>query len=63
VFYLDDEQKEIALRLIDELKDKGFDVVTKVRRAGVFYSADESHQKYYEKKDGKPYCHVFVKRF
>jgi peptide methionine sulfoxide reductase msrA/msrB len=63
VFYLDLEQKKIALKLIDELREKGFDVVTKVREAGVFYPAEDYHQKYYEKKGGTPYCHVFVKRF
>ncbi len=63
IFYLDEEQKEIAQRLIDTLKAKGFDVVTELRPATAFWPAEAYHQDYYVKKRGLPYCHRPVKRF
>ncbi len=36
IFYLDSDQKQIADRLIQTLKDKGYEVVTEVTKAGPF---------------------------
>ncbi|NLJ82686.1 MAG: peptide-methionine (S)-S-oxide reductase MsrA [Bacteroidales bacterium] len=63
IFYLTEEQKEIAERLIATLKNKGFDVKTKLTPASTFYVAEEYHQKYYKNKGTLPYCHVYTKRF
>jgi peptide methionine sulfoxide reductase msrA/msrB len=63
IFYLDNEQKETANKLIDILKGKGYDVVTKVTPASTFWKAEEYHQDYYEKNNGSPYCHVYKKKF
>jgi len=63
VFYCNDEQKEIAEKLIGLLKNKGFKVVTQVRKATTFWMAEDYHQEYYEHKGSLPYCHGYVKRF
>ena len=63
VFYVDDEQKKVAEKLIAELKSKGYDVVTELEPASEFYPAEEYHQDYYEKTGKQPYCHVYRKRF
>ena len=63
IYYLSEEQKTTAERLIKELEDKGFRVTTEVLPAEPFYPAEEYHQKYYEKSGGAPYCHVYIKRF
>ncbi|MFC2111616.1 bifunctional methionine sulfoxide reductase B/A protein [Bacteroidota bacterium] len=63
VFYTNPEQKEIADKLINILKDKGLNVVTKVTEATEFYKAEEKHQDYYEHKERLPSCHVYTKRF
>jgi peptide methionine sulfoxide reductase msrA/msrB len=63
VFYVDDHQKEITEKLIEILKDKGFEVATRVTKAGTFWDAEDYHQDYYEKKNGTPYCHSYQKRF
>lgn len=63
VFYLNEEQKNVALRLIDLLKQKGYDVVTRVTPATTFWPAEAYHQDYYEKKGTEPYCHFYTKRF
>jgi len=63
IFYLDDQQKKITEKLIRLLKEKGYKVATKVTKATTFWKAEEYHQDYYNKTDGKPYCHMYTKRF
>ena len=63
VFYVDDNQKQVTLELIDILKDKGFDVVTEVSEAQVFWPAEDNHQDYYAKNGKTPYCHFYTKKF
>lgn len=63
IFYLSDKQRETAEKLINELKDKGYRVVTKLTAAEHFYPAEEYHQDYYKRKSQEPYCHAYAKRF
>lgn len=63
VFYGSDEEKDTTLGLIDQLKDRGYDVVTKVLPAVTFWAAEDYHQDYYVKKNQQPYCHVYQKKF
>ena len=63
VFYKNEAQKSIAEKLILELKDKGFKVVTELKPASKFWKAEDYHQDYYEHKGSEPYCHGYVKRF
>jgi len=63
IFYTDDEQKQIAEKLILILKEKGYKVVTQVREANKFWVAEDYHQDYYSKTGKKPYCHFYTKRF
>jgi len=63
VFYTSSMQRDITEKLIRELRDKGYEVVTKVEPAGVFWPAEPYHQRYYERKGTRPYCHFRVKRF
>ena len=58
IFYVTDEQREIAERVKAELQPK-FDgkIVTAIKPAGPFYRAEEYHQKYTE-KTGHGACHV-----
>ncbi|GAB4437820.1 MAG: bifunctional methionine sulfoxide reductase B/A protein [bacterium] len=63
VFYSNDEERRIILKLIDILKSKGYNVVTKVLPASTFWKAEEYHQDYYEKNKKQPYCHFYKKRF
>ncbi len=63
IFYLNEEQKAIAQKLISTLKSKGLDVVTSLEPATTFWPAEDYHQNYYEKTGKKPYCHIYTKRF
>lgn len=62
VFYADDGQKATAERLIAQLRENGYDVVTEVTPAGEFYPADDYHQNYMAKNPSWR-CHAPVKRF
>lgn len=63
IFYLDEEQKQIAGQLIQTLKKKRHNVKTKVTQADKFWPAEEYHQDYYDKTKKLPYCHVYRKIF
>lgn len=63
IFYVDDQQKQTAQKLIMTLKDNGLKVVTELGPSSEFWVAEDYHQDYYNKEGGEPYCHTWVKRF
>lgn len=63
LFYYNEEQQEIAKDLIQQLEKSGLEITTKVLPVSTFWKAEESHQDYYKKKGGEPYCHIRKKRF
>lgn len=63
IFYTTPKQKEIAEKLIEELKQKGLQVVTKVTPSAIFWKAENYHQNYYDKTGKVPYCHRYTPRF
>ncbi len=63
IFYTGGAQKVVAEALIEQLKAKGYKVVTKVTPAAPFYKAEDYHQHYYEKTGEAPYCHIYTPRF
>lgn len=63
IFYLNDEQKETAKKLIRILAEKGFDIATELAPAGTFWEAEDYHQDYYRNTGKQPYCHSHRKRF
>ena len=60
IFYFDEKQKEIALKKIEELKNKGINVVTEVSPFKNFYPAEDYHQNYYNENPQNPYCHYVI---
>lgn len=60
IFYHSPEQKETAQRIIRELSEAGEferEIVTQVMPAGIFWDAEEYHQKYFERR-GMASCHI-----
>ncbi|MBU6140912.1 MAG: peptide-methionine (S)-S-oxide reductase MsrA [Proteobacteria bacterium] len=60
IFYLDEVQKETALRVIEKAKKSGVfkkPVVTKISKAKKFFAAEEYHQKYLKKNPYGYTCH------
>lgn len=63
VFYLNDEQKQIAENLVQVLRQKGYDVKTEITPASTFWPAEDYHQDYYNKTQKTPYCHIYRRIF
>lgn len=63
VFYVNDDQKKAAEKLIAELTGKGWKVVTHLTPSVAFWPAEAYHQDYYQKNGHQPYCHRPVPRF
>lgn len=63
IFYINDEQKLIAENLIELLRNKNFEVGTKITPAGVFYKAEEYHQGYYNKMGKDDYGNRYKQKF
>ena len=63
IFYLNDEQKATAEKLIGLLREKGYDVVTEVTAVSTFWEAENYHQDYYATKGTLPYCHFYEQKF
>lgn len=63
IFYYDDDQKNIAQKLIAMLKEQGCSAATKILPVRTFQRAESYHQNYYAKTGKTPYCHHYVKRF
>lgn len=63
IFYINEEQKKNAIKLMDILKVKGYNLATKLTKASRFWKAETYHQDYYEKNGSTPYCHAYTKRF
>jgi len=63
IFYMNDEQKQIAEKCLNLLKSKGYKIATGLTPASEFYTAEENHQDYYFNNGKIPYCHIYTKRF
>lgn len=62
VFFLDAGQEAVARKLMNRLKELGYDVVTRLEQAGPFYEAEAYHQRFAE-RTGRGRCHMSVPRF
>ena len=66
IFCVDDEQKELAEKTIEELNtSKAYDkpVVTevvKLNKISDFYEAEDYHHDYYKNHEGQPYCQLVI---
>jgi peptide-methionine (S)-S-oxide reductase len=60
IFYLNEEQKEKALKKLEELKKNGINAVTEIKPLKAFYRAEDYHQNYFEKNPQNPYCAYVV---
>lgn len=68
IFYVDEEQKQMAADYIKELEAAGIydkPIVTTLEPADKFWEAEEYHQQYYEKyeeRTGQPHINDWLKR-
>ncbi len=62
ILYHDEEQKETAASVIDELDASVFEdaIVTELEPLDVFYEAEAEHQDYYRNNSSLPYCQSVI---
>ncbi|QDU82287.1 Peptide methionine sulfoxide reductase MsrA [Polystyrenella longa] len=61
IFYQNEEEKSVAGKLIQEMEAVlGKPVVTEVAPLDTFYPAEQEHQNYYNRNNGKPYCFTVI---
>jgi len=60
ILYLNDTQKQKALNKIEELKNKGINVVTEIKKLEKFYKAENYHQNYFYNNPQNPYCSYVI---
>jgi peptide methionine sulfoxide reductase msrA/msrB len=63
VFTSDKEELKTIKKVFDTIEKMGYKVATTIRPLAKFFKAEDYHQDYYQKKNSKPYCHVFKKLF
>jgi peptide methionine sulfoxide reductase msrA/msrB len=63
IFVSHEKERKSIEKLVKILEKKGLKIATKVLDKQVYYKADASHQDYYKRKGGTPYCHRRVKRY
>ncbi|PSQ95328.1 MAG: peptide-methionine (S)-S-oxide reductase [Bacteroidetes bacterium SW_11_64_17] len=63
ILHHNEEQKETAEKLIDDLEANGVfgdPIVTEVESLDTFYRAEDKHQDYYERNSAQPYCQSVI---
>ncbi|MDD3497926.1 MAG: peptide-methionine (S)-S-oxide reductase MsrA [Candidatus Moranbacteria bacterium] len=63
ILYGNDEEKEIAQKVIDDLESEGVygdPIVTEIVPFDKFYPAEDYHQKYYENNPEQAYCQAII---
>lgn len=63
IFYHNEEQKEKALKVRDEIAEEGVykdPIITEIVPFEAFYSAEEYHQDYYDSNKNQGYCSYVI---
>ncbi|MGL4594632.1 MAG: bifunctional methionine sulfoxide reductase B/A protein [Thermoguttaceae bacterium] len=58
IFYVGQQERQLAESYLNLLRKKGFDVATRVEKAEKFWPAEQMHRNYFENKGQTPTCHV-----
>ncbi len=64
IFYRNENEKELATTIKDELNKSGAyanPIVTEISPFNVFYKAEDYHQNYYNQNSEEPYCRMVIK--
>ena len=60
VYYFNDEQKQQAEKMIQDLENDGLNIVTELSPAPTFYPAEEYHQNFYARNPSQGYCNFSI---
>ena len=60
VYYFNDEQKQQAEKIIQDLENDGLNIVTELSPAPTFYPAEEYHQNFFARNPAQGYCNFAI---
>jgi peptide-methionine (S)-S-oxide reductase len=60
IYYFNDEQKQQAEHIIQDLDDENLTIVTELSSAPIFYPAEEYHQNFYARNPSQGYCNFSI---
>jgi peptide-methionine (S)-S-oxide reductase len=63
IFYRNEEQKQTAQAVMQEIADRGIwenPIVTSLEPFSEFYPAEEYHQQYFERNENQAYCQIVI---
>lgn len=63
IFYHDNEQKDVAEKVIEEMSSANIwkdPIVTEISQFQAFYKAEKYHQKYFKDNSSQPYCQAVI---
>ena len=63
IFYHNNEQKDVAEKLIEEMSSANIwkdPIVTEIIQFQTFYKAEKYHQKYFKDNFAQPYCQAVI---
>lgn len=58
LFYKDEQERSMAIKVMDELRAMGYEVNTRLTAASEFWPAHAEHQHYFDHNEGEPDCHI-----
>ncbi|APR71379.1 MULTISPECIES: peptide-methionine (S)-S-oxide reductase MsrA [Acinetobacter] len=60
IYYFNEEQKQQAEQVIQNLEDEGLNIVTELSPEPTFYPAEEYHQNFYARNPSQGYCNFSI---
>ena len=60
IYYFNDQQKQQAEHIIQDLDDENLTIVTELSPAPIFYPAEEYHQNFYARNPSQGYCNFSI---
>ena len=60
VYYFNDEKKQHAEKIMQDLDNDGLNIVTELSPAPTFYPAEEYHQNFYARNPSQGYCNFSI---
>lgn len=60
IYYLNEEQHQQSLKMIEALKADGLNIVTELSPVPTFYQAEEYHQNFFARNPNQGYCNFSI---
>ena len=60
IYYLNEEQHQQSLKMIEALKADGLNIVTELSPVPTFYEAEEYHQNFFARNPNQGYCNFSI---